>query len=452
MIKQELRFQDDGVNLIEKFKFRALLADSMGLGKTVQALRAARRSRARTTVVVCGAGLKYHWQAEAAAHCGIRAEVLEGMIPPPVRLFRPQRLVIVNYTILAGWMKFLKRLDPEMIIVDECQAIKNRFAARSQHVQMLCEHVPYVLGLSGTPLTNRPAELWVMLNILWPKKFPSFPKFGYRYCKPRLEFGEIKFKGAQNLDELHERLKRYGMIRRLKKDVMTDLPPKQRIVIPLPISKTKEYQLAERDFIRWLRQHFGGRKARRAMRAQRLVQYGYLKRLAAKLKMPRAIEFVDRLLEETDEKIILFAIHKNRIRELAEHYGERCVVVTGSTSPRSRHRAVDTFHKSKRCRLFIGSDAAEAGWNGSCATITAHFELPWTPGQVNQRGDRFHRIGQKKKTQEYFLVAHGTVEERICRLLQDKQGVLDDVLDGGDSGANLDIFDQLTAELLRGKK
>lgn len=446
------RFQRKGVDLLEQFGYRALLADEMGLGKSIQALFALQRAKVRPCVIVCPAGLKYHWEAEAALHCNLRAEVLSGMKPPNVRLSRPHPLVIINYDILGPWMRFLKKLDPIMVIGDEIHFVKNRGTARTKNFQELCRGVEHVIAISGTPLTNRPAELWVILNILWPGKFPSWTKFGWRYCKPSYEFGQIKFKGATRLPELHKKIKRAGMIRRLKKDVLKDLPPKIRTVISLPISDQREYMRAENEFVAWLRDTFGGRRAAAASHAKRLVQFGYLKRLAAKLKMAAVFDWLDSFLEESDEKIIVFGIHRSIIGACAERYAGQCVLVHGGILGRARQRAYAQFQKSKRTRMFFGNDAAGVGWNGSCATVTAHIELPWTPGQVNQAGDRMHRIGQTKQTHEYFLVARKTVESRLCEILQTKAGILGETLDGDAAAGGLNIYDQLTKFLIRGDR
>lgn len=337
-------------------------------------------------------------------------------------------------------------------LVSNCHFVKNRGTRRTRNFQELCRGVEHVIAISGTPLTNRPAELWVILNILWPDKFPSWTKFGWRYCKPSYEFGQIKFKGATRLPELHKKMVAAGMIRRLKKDVLKDLPPKIRTVISLPISDPREYTRAENEFVAWLRDTFGGRRAAAAAHAKRLVQFGYLKRLAAKLKMAAVFDWLDSFLEESDEKIIVFGIHRSIIGACAERYAGQCVLVHGGILGRARQRAYAQFQKSKRTRMFFGNDAAGVGWNGSCATVTAHIELPWTPGQVNQAGDRMHRIGQTKQTHEYFLVARKTVESRLCEILQTKAGILGETLDGDAAAGGLNIFDQLTKLLIRGDR
>lgn len=446
-------FQRAGVDKLRRRKYRGLLADDMGLGKSVQALFAAAESRARPVVIVCPAGLKYHWQNEAALHLNWRAEVLSGRKPPKRGIGLSFRVVIINYDILEKWLPWLRRLDPELIILDEVHFIKNRSALRTQFTQMLCNGVRKIIALSGTPLTNRPAELWVVCNLLWPKKFPSYTKYGFRYCQPSWEFGEIKFKGANRLDELHARLKRYGMIRRLKKDVLSELPPKTRTVLALPLSKPAEYARAESDFLSWLADNFGAGRARRAAHAKRLVQFGYLKRLAAELKMHAVREWIDNFLAGTDEKIIVFGVHKKILHGLLERYAGLAVLIDGGVTGRERQRAVEQFQKRKSTRIIFGNViAAGTGWNGTAATTVAHVELPWTPGELNQAGDRPHRIGQTRGVNEYFLVARGTVEEKLCGILQDKQSTLNRVLDGDANAVELKILDQLTRLMLNDRK
>jgi SNF2 family DNA or RNA helicase len=218
----------------------------------------------------------------------------------------------------------------------------------------------------------------------------------------------------------------------------------------MPIADARQYARAEKEFISWLRENFGGRRAVKAAFAERLVQMGYLKRLAAGLKLPAVFDWLDSFLEESDEKIIVFGVHRKIIGACAERYAGRCVQVHGGVLGQHRQKAYIQFQKSARCRILFGNDAAGVGWNGSCATVTAHIELPWTPGAVNQAGDRMHRIGQTKKTTEYFLVAKDTIESRLCRVLQEKQGVLNEVLDGGpERGTVLNIYDQICGEFLR---
>jgi SWI/SNF-related matrix-associated actin-dependent regulator 1 of chromatin subfamily A len=440
-------YQREGVRLIEEFGHRALLADEMGLGKTIQALTAAIQSGARPIIIICEAGLKYHWRKEVRHHFSMDADVLEGMKAPRRWKFRqPRRITIVNYDILGGWKLYLSRLDPEFAIVDEGQKIKNRDAQRTQHVQDICRWIPKLTILSGTPLTNRPAELWPALNLLWPDEFKSFYPFARRYCEPRIGFrGKWEYKGASNLPELHKKLKRLGMIRRLKADVLPDLPKKQRIVIPVPITDERQYKMAEREFVQWLLKYY--RKPWAS--AERLVQIGHLKRLAAWLKMRAVFNWLDNFLENTDEKLIIFAIHKKIIRAIKDRYPRISLVVDGSVTGLDRQFAYNQFSKSRQIRFMIAqSVAGGTGWNGTAASKTLTVEPPWTSAELLQQEDRPHRIGQLMPVTSYVLVAKDTIEEMVCDRLDSKHGVLTEVLDGH-SGRTLDIRTQLINHYLK---
>lgn len=452
------RHQREDAAALERWGGRGLLAQPPGSGKSLTSLLYAKRSPgARPVVVVCPAGLKWNWQREAARHFGWQAEVLEGTRPGPrSELYRPQ-VVVVNYEILGPWLPYLKALSPQVLVLDECHYLANRSSQRTRNVKKLAAGVPHVLGLSGTPLTNRPAELWPVLNLLRPDLFPSFGEFAQRYCDPRLRQWGWDFRGATNLEELHRLLtdRRAGlMIRRTKEELLPDLPAKTRTAVPLdlPGPALKEYRRAAEDFVRWLAKRSGAAKARRAARAEAVTKVGYLKRLAAEGKLPGVLRWCDDWLEEDGGKLIVFAVHKVIVSGLRKHFGAACVVVDGSASDRERRTAVDQFQGNKRTRVFVGNiRAAGVGLTLTAASTVAFAELGWTPGEHLQAEDRAHRIGQKDNVAAYYLVARSTVEEKLCKLLQGKKGVLDATLDGEDATDGLDLFDQLVAELKRGE-
>jgi SWI/SNF-related matrix-associated actin-dependent regulator 1 of chromatin subfamily A len=160
------------------------------------------------------------------------------------------------------------------------------------------------------------------------------------------------------------------------------------------------------------------------------------------------LEWVENFLAESDGKLVLFAIHKNIVGELQKRFKALCVVVNGSTSNRNRQLAVDKFQQNKRCRLFIGNiKAAGVGLNLTAANTVAFAELDWVPGNHTQAEDRIHRIGQKGSASIFYLVAKGTIEDKLCAVIEDKQRVLNTVLDGNGRGDNLDIFAKLCDEL-----
>ena len=446
------QYQIEGAQAMHDFGGRVLLADEMGLGKSLETLLYAQlHPKARPILIVCPASLKWNWAHEVTLHTNLRSEILEGTKPGKEGLLKTCPILIINYDILGAWLFFLLELQPQLLILDEVHYIKNRFSKRSKAVKILCKQIPHVLALSGTPLTNRPVELWPVLNCLRPDLYPSFMAYGQRYCGPRrVPWGSgWEFKGATHLGELHRSLLQKVMIRRRKADVLSQLPEKQRITVALAISDRKQYDYAVQDFISWLAQ-YDPAKLSSAQRAERLVRMGYLKRLAGLLKLTFVMDWIDDFLEDSDGKLVLFALHKKVIRGLAKRYHNLCIVVDGSITGKERQLSVQKFQSNSATRLFIGNlKAAGVGLNLTAATTVAFAEMSWTPGEHVQAEDRCHRIGTKSAVSVYYLIGKDTVEEYLAKLIQEKHQSLNSVLDNGRVQHSLDIFDQLSKAILK---
>lgn len=448
------RYQRKGVRKLHHFGGRALLADDMGLGKSFQTLLYANElgKRARPTIVVCPAILKDSWEREAATHLGQRAAVLYGRKPPrgAARMLQRQSLIIINYDILIpqrgkDWLELLLGLDPGLVVLDECQALQNRDSKRTKACRALCQDVDRVVALSGTPLMSKPIEMWPTLNILRPDIYNSYHSFGQRFCQPRrMPWGEWQYKGATNLDELHNELSTYCMIRRRKDQVLKDLPPKTRTVVPLELTNRREYDTALNDFLYWLEKNYSSSKARRAAKAERLVKAGYLKRLAAQLKYQYVVQWIEQFLQQTDEKLVAYGYHKKFLKPIHQHFKGCSVLVDGTTSVKQRKAALHKFANNRSTRIFFGQlRAAGMGLNElKVASTWAAMELDWVPAIMLQAEDRLHRIGQQNAVMCYYLIAKDTIEEHLCKLLQEKQGTIEATLDGKEI-ADLDIFNKL---------
>jgi len=423
----------------------------MGLGKTLEALKWLRQNpKLKPAVVVCPASLKWVWETEASMHLGMRSEILNGQKPPKRGFIGKHPLIIINYEILQYWLEYLQRLNLQVLLLDECHYIKNLRANRTKAVRKLAKRIPHIIGIGGTPLTNRPSELWPILNLIRPDHFGSLWSYRWRYCNPIRKPWGWEYKGANNLKELHRKLNSLMMIRRLKKDVLSELPDKTRQIIPMDIDNRNEYQEALNNFVTWLTRK-STVKAERAKRAEQLVQMGYLKRLSAELKMKFVLQWIDDFLEESDGKLVLGAIHKNIIRQVHSRYKHISVVADGSVTGKKRKFVIQTFQKNKSIRLLVGNiDVIGLGHTLTAASTGALLEIPWTPAKAIQFEDRIHRIGQKKVVMIYYLIAKDTIEEKLCELLQKKQAILSATLDGKKQINKLEIFDELQKELLKG--
>lgn len=452
-------YQEKGVRKLARLLTTgggALLADEMGTGKSIQALAvydALREAHPkRPMVVVCPAGLRLNWQKEVKDHLGIHAAILEGHKADPD--FLPARAYIVGYDTLGdarrptAWAYHLRRRKPFMLTIDESQLLKSRAAKRTKAVAAFARRIPYRLGLSGTPLVNRPAELWTILNICRPDLYPDFMSFAHKHCDPQRKPWRWEFKGAKRIDELHHDLLMNMMVRRLKADVLPALSAKRLHVVSLPLSNRQEYADAYDDFLSWMRKNYR-HKVSGAKKAEVLVKTGYMLRLAAALKRPAVEDWIDTWLKVNPGKLLVFGRHTQILEDIQTRFKRLSVLVTGKVSMKVRKEYQAQFQQSGKCRLFVGNmDAAGSGWNGTAGSAVAFCEYDWRPGVHKQCADRIHRIGQTGDCDIYYLTARNTIEEKMAALLQAKQEVLDQVLDGGDVPDTLSVFDQLMMEVL----
>lgn len=448
------KFQLEALDEIDGFGGRSLVGHEMGLGKTLITLWWLERNRKKAlpALIVCPASLKLMWKHEADRTLGVNSIVLSGR--KPRQTFVPEgglSVTIINYDIIQYWQEDLQKRTFKTIVLEECHACKNPKTKRTKAIRQLAKKIPHILALSGTPLTNRPIELFPVLNMIRPHIFKSLWEFGMRYCGGKKGYWGYEFKGATKTAELHGLLKSSCMTRRLKSEVLTDLPKKNRCIIPVPMHSPEEYWEAENDFITWLAKQDLD-KAKRALMSQTLVQLGYLKRLAAKLKARYVVEWINEwLINNGEQKIILFAEHKAMLRVLEKRCKAKWVTVEGSTPIKKRQKFVEQFQEDPKTRMFIANRAAGGtGLTLTAASTLVFTELDWVPANHVQAEDRIHRIGQKEVAWIYYFVGIGSLEEKLCAVIQKKQEVLNAVLDGKPKADNLNVHDQLMKEYSKG--
>lgn len=445
-----LDFQEGVLTEMDQFNGRCLLALDMGLGKTYTSLKwMQRHPESFPALVVCPASVKYNWEYESNKFIGVRSALCESRTYPRHQGFEAQpKLTIINQDILKDWIPYLQKSRFKTIVIDECQNFSHMTSQRTKALQVISEPCQFVIPLSGTPLTNKPADLFPILNILWPEEFPAFWPFSQRYCAPRFtHYGKWVHNGATHLDELHRKLTRLGMIRRRKEDVLKSLPDKVWRTIPCQIPNMDEYRDASNDFVGYLRK-VGKEKS---AKAEKLTRVGHLLRLAAKMKLRSPVEWANRFLSETDEKLIMFAIHTKAVDVLMRRIEHKSVKVDGSVTGRHRQAAIEQFAKDPTTRLFVGSSAAGVGINGlQVASEIGIVEFPWRPADLLQWVDRAHRIGQTNTVFVNMFVAMNTIEEDLVKLLWKKQKIVSAILDGGGTPSDINIYEELL-QVIEGK-
>jgi SWI/SNF-related matrix-associated actin-dependent regulator 1 of chromatin subfamily A len=449
-------FQNEGIQFIDVKGGKALIADDMGLGKTIQAIGYLQLHREESipAVIIVPASVKINWKREIEKWMtNPKVAILSGRPSESTEIPKAE-IYVINYDILAnqdetttvikygienkvkrekrftGWADHLLKINPTTIICDECHYLKNTQAKRTKAVKKLTSKVKNCIMLSGTAIENRPIEIWQAINLIDPTLFPSYASFGKRYCDGKHNGYGWDYSGSSNEAELHKRLTESIMIRRLKKDVLKDLPQKQRSIIPMEIDNFPQYKKCQDDVIAYIRDHSGSKAAMKAAGAEALVKFEKLKQLAVKGKIKMAVQWVEDYIQ--DEKLVVFCTHKEVIETLREKFKDVCVHIDGSVSQINRQKAVDRFQNDDDCKLFIGNiKAAGVGITLTSASSTAFLELAWTPGAHDQAEDRVNRIGQKASSiNAYYLLADNTIETEIAGLLDSKRKTIDAVLDG----------------------
>lgn len=496
-------FQKAGIGYALK-RDSTLFGDEMGLGKTIQALgwinyrdhnggrgRGGGRegdelSHRHSILVICPASLKLNWAREAQKWLVRTYEIGIGsgkdvpdaefliinydVLRPPmtevekelartIKTLKKEGGLAVQYRIpelkreLSGLKKDrLKNVRPELdrhwnlVIADECQMIKNPKSQRTKMVEKLCRKADHKLFLTGTPLLNRPIELYPILQCLDPERWPSYFAFAKRYCNAHIEHGHWDFKGATRLDELQVKLRETIMVRRLKKDVLKELPPKIRQIIELENTEFKPQMNAEakvqgkwvpiiKELTARVAEGDTGQEYAEVVKNlsdAKQTHFSEMSRVrheTALAKVPRVVEHIRTLLEEAD-KIVVFGHHRDVIEKIRYELQEfRPVVVTGKTPPKDRQAAVDRFQTDPSTRIYIGSILVAQGITLTAASVEVFAELDWVPGNMNQAEDRCHRIGQQDSVLVHHVVVDGSLDATLAKTLVRKQKVINKALD-----------------------
>jgi len=451
---------DWALGFYERGNHGVLIGDDMGLGKTIQALELINKTDPLSVMVVCPSSAKINWQREAQKWLAEprTMHTLNGRgaepITPGFRL-----MTIVNYDILADldW----SQCEYDLIIYDEAHRMKTPDARRTTAAAQIVAHRR--LLLTGTPIINRPKEIWQLMVLCGVADPKDFHAFGLKFCGARIEYefrsrgskknGTFKtervekwnYDGATNMEELNYWLREKFMIRRLKKDVLPDLPPKTRQIVELPregktdlgaLDRLLPMYYASREYTEY-DEHVGklDDDIQVAFEEISLVRHE-----TALEKLPQVIEFIENALESSN-KIVVFAHHRDVIVELMDHFIAHQhpgtpVCLVGGMSETAKQSSVDSFQNDPSCRLFIGNIAAA----GEAITLTAashvvFAELDWTPAGMSQCEDRCHRIGQKDNVFVQHLVYENSIDCRIAKTLVKKQKIIDSSVDGATSGA-----------------
>jgi SWI/SNF-related matrix-associated actin-dependent regulator 1 of chromatin subfamily A len=402
---------------------RTFLADEQGLGKTVEALATLEADSAFPAIVVCPASLKLNWERETRKWLPHRTiAVVEGKSAVP----ETGDITILNYEIVAAHREQLARMHPRALVVDESHYAKNPQAKRTQAVRRLAatlDDSALRLALTGTPVLNHADELISQLRVIG--RLEDFGS-GARFSR--------QFQGPLTEERLHWHLRRRCFVRRLKSEVLPQLPAKRRVVVPVAIDNKREYRLAEEDVVAWLREQpleLSELDARIAatLRAERLAQLTTLQRLAARGKLNAALTWIEDFLA-SGEPLVVFARHVDVQRAVLERFPDAAHLL-GADALGERDEAVRAFQRPDGPQLIVcATRVAAQGITLTRASNVAFLELEWTPAMHDQAEDRTHRIGQRDAVTAWYLLAAETIDETMAQLVEAKRSHISAVTDG----------------------
>jgi SWI/SNF-related matrix-associated actin-dependent regulator 1 of chromatin subfamily A len=416
----------------------------MGTGKSIQTIGAINACPdIKQVLIICPNTLKLNWLRELKKWL-VRPLSVE--VQHSDRPFSRADVVIVNFDCLFKFLADIKNRSWDLRAIDEAHYVKNPKARRTKCA--LSIPARYKLALTGTPICNRPIEIWPVLNDLDPRNWPktNFFQFARRYCAGKQSSFGWDFSGHSNEAELQHKLRSTIMVRRLKKDVLTELPAKQRQVIELDAAGCKELleleesMVAEREAalvelrarVELARAGESREEYAEAVHALRRGQgaafedAAEIRHKVALAKLPQCLAFIEDALESG--KAVVFAHHLDVIAQIVAKFPQ-AAVITGNTPPNKRMEQVDRFQNDPECNIFVGNLAASEGITLTASSHVVFVELHWTPGLMAQQEDRCHRIGQKDSVLCSYLVLEGSLDAHMSRTIVEKLAVIDACLD-----------------------
>ncbi len=428
-----------------------MICDEMGLGKTIQAIAIACCYSAEwPLLIIVPSSLKHNWRKELNRWVPEHAALIN--VIDSTRQCHFSAINIVSYDLVPRIQAQLEAEQFKVVIADESHYLKNREAQRTQAVLPLLKQATRRVLLTGTPALSRPAELWPQLDALDCGIFSSFKQFGARYCAAWQGPWGMDYSGSSHLSELHTVLHECVMIRRLKANVLTELPDKQRNVVYLEADPHLSEEIKREMRSRGAWEEIDEQR-KKAIMSQLFMQTG-------RAKISAVCQYVVQLLTaEPEHKLLVFAHHMEVLDGLQHALEEQHVTlvrIDGSVDQQQRQALVDQFQRSHEhpTRVALLSlTCGSFGFTLTAAQRVVFAELWWTPGQLLQAEDRAHRIGRADATQPVLIdycLARGTMDDMIWPLIAKKLSVVGTTLNG--IRGQLDIeerIDMRSAALLR---
>lgn len=452
--KHPFKYQTEGIKFIEAANFKCLIADEPGLGKTIQSLGALKiHPEMLPALIIAKSTLLMQWQYE----------VIRWLNHPPLIVNKSKDTIFDGFQVYIVSYDLLRRLDlskfPKFktIICDECQHIKSHVATRTQKVRELMRiNQAALIGLSGTPIKNRPSEYFPILNLIRPDKFHNRERFIRSFVETYRDWnanGVVKEGGLQDVKYFQDYTKGF-IIRRVKSEVLPDLPKVTRGLQYIEFDD--KFKEAYNKTVAEFQQYFENQPNPFEFKNYS-VTLGFLakmRQLTGLAKVDYVFDFVDEFLLSTERKIVIFLHHhlasdllKTRFKQNNRNYLE----LTASLSPEEKDQIINQFKTDPNYRVMIASTlSAGEGLNLQFCSDVIMMERQWNPANEGQAEDRFCRIGQLNPITATYFIAVGTIDEMLTQLVEKKRAMFSQAIEGKEiNWEESSVIKELTEIILR---
>lgn len=423
-------FQYVGVAFCEAANGRAMIGDEMGIGKTIQAIAySVLHPEQWPVLVVAPANVKYNWANEInkwvpdASVCVVKngKSELEGA-----------DYTVINYDLMAKKQDELLSEGYNLVIMDESHYIKNPKAQRTEACIAIAQQSTGLICLTGTPITNRPAEFFTQLNLLRPHQFSNWWSYAKRYCDAKQTRFGWKTDGASNLSELNERARDF-MVRRLLTEVMPEMPDLVEQYVPVELDDNAWHSYQE-CLHQWQEQYEYYLDHPPMPPGFVLNMLTDLRHECGRLKTTFAANYVLDYVQQTGKQIVVFTHHRDVMEAMIPHLTDVTHgVIRGGVSAQERTRLVDEFQNGDIDILLCATVAAKEGITLTNADTVVFVEREWVPGWESQAAHRIRRIGQQSSfCRQVFLSVPNSIDAKFDAVVKAKAAVVKAAMDGDD--------------------
>lgn len=419
----------------------AILCDDPGLGKTTQSIAAIAALELWPVIVVCPTTLKFNWAREFEWS---RIQPVVSIVESTRKVNLNADVIIINYDIIKQLEIALAEVGAKAIVFDEAHLLKEPLPSTTHRAAIATRLAHYIrrsILLTGTPIMNRPHEMWRLLHIAHKQEWPSYEAFCDRYCKAQEDPTKSRKRivtsagRGERLDELQARTSEI-LWRRTKAEVKADIPLKRKNTIRVHLDPydLKHYKKIEKDVVLWLKQQ--GKLTTAAEQAKALVQLTELRKIASLGKLRTAIpNYLKSWFRHERRPLVIFGYHRmvvSGVTSICTDMGLHVSELDTNSSQEKRQEAVDSFQHGDADVFVAPITAAGVGINLYRSSDVLFVERTWTPSQMEQAECRVHRIGQDREVSITYMDAKNTIDEYVARTLDSKSVLISKIVDDYD--------------------